>query len=64
MKNTVQKYCLFFIYANIFAKKMPKYDNTDAQNVKKNISQTQIEHVLVQKFEIEHSGKMLQMEYR
>ena len=45
MKNTVQKYCLFFIYANIFAKKMPKYDNTDAQSVKNNIAQTQIEHV-------------------
>ena len=43
---------------------MPKYDNMSAQNVKNNISQTQIEHIFGQKSEIEHSEKMLQMEYK
>ena len=37
MKNTVQKYCLFLIYANIFAKKCIKYDNIETQNDIKNI---------------------------
>ena len=40
---------------------MHKYDIRNAQNEKRNISQTQIEHILGQKSEIEHSEKMLQM---